>query len=210
MRVSFCKVISRLLLVLSLAFICAVIARSQPVRVTVPCDATLWERSLSTAIAQNGVREKTGKNDGTEIEAYLSSVGLRKGQPYCQAAQYWTFSQAAKQIGISITRIPLLRTGSTQRAWQHSVRTGRRTTISPMPGDLITWGSRKGYTGHVERVIAIKTGGWVQTIGFNTSAGKAGSQRDGGGVHIRYRNWITPDMRMLVRGFTGRHNESRS
>lgn len=37
--------------------------------------------------AQNelGVREKTGNNDGPRVEAYLKSVGLHAGDPYCAA-----------------------------------------------------------------------------------------------------------------------------
>ncbi|MBU3720560.1 MAG: CHAP domain-containing protein [Burkholderiaceae bacterium] len=184
--------------------VCATItAYGTPVRVVVPSDSALWQRSLRIAIDQNGVREATGKNDGKMVESYLRSVGLGKGNPYCQAGQYWAFARAAAELSMPTTEIPLLRTGSTQAAWNHAVRTGRKTAVAPKAGDIITWWTAGTYKGHVERVVSVSRGGWVRTIGFNTSSGKAGSQRDGGGVYLRYRNWVSPDMRMLVRGFTG-------
>lgn len=204
MKIRVCIVLCRVLFALSALFLFAVAVAAQPIRVVLVSSGQLWERSLTHAASQVGVRERTGRNDGPEVEAYLRSVGLTRGNPYCQAAQYWAFSIAARQLMLPLTAIPILRTGSTQRAFDHAVRNGVRTALRPQRGDLITWRSHKGYSGHVERVIEVRTGGWVKTIGFNTSAGKRGSQRDGGGVHIRYRNWITPDMRMLVRGFIGR------
>ncbi|WP_235012527.1 hypothetical protein [Pedobacter africanus] len=40
---------------------------------------------LSIARAEIGVREATGRNDGTRIEHYLAAVGLDKGHAYCAA-----------------------------------------------------------------------------------------------------------------------------
>lgn len=204
MKLRLCMVLCRILFAISAMFLFAVAVAAQPVRVMVYSNADLWERSLAVAVSQVGVRERTGRNDGPQVESYLRSVGLGKGHPYCQAAQYWAFQTAAKELQLPMTSIPILRTGSTQRAFDHAVATGKRSVLIPLVGDLITWRASSGYKGHVERIIEVRSGGWVRTIAFNTSAGKQGSQRDGGGVHIRYRNWITPDMRMLVRGFIGR------
>ena len=44
--------------------------------------------------SQIGVRELTGNNDGVEVEMYLASVGLKKGQPYCAAGVSWSFMRA--------------------------------------------------------------------------------------------------------------------
>ncbi|WP_256011831.1 CHAP domain-containing protein [Desertivirga xinjiangensis] len=44
--------------------------------------------------AEIGVREKTGRNDGTRVEEYLKYVGLSKGQPYCAAFTSWCMGQA--------------------------------------------------------------------------------------------------------------------
>jgi len=201
-----CKNIMRFLAIMSAIFLLAVIASmATPLRIELACSRQLWYTSLDIAVSQNGVREKTGRNDGVMIERYLASVGLGKGHPYCQAAQYWTFVQAANKLGLPTSSIPIARTASTRTAWQQARRNGVIVPTKPKRGDLITWAVSRTYKGHVERVVSVRTGGWVQTIGFNTSSGKRGSQRDGGGVHLRYRNWISPDMRMLVIGFTGRY-----
>jgi hypothetical protein len=39
--------------------------------------------------SQVGVKELTGNNDGKEVEMYLRSVGLKKGNAYCAAGQAW-------------------------------------------------------------------------------------------------------------------------
>jgi hypothetical protein len=202
-----CKGILRALLIISLCFLAAIAAQAAPQRVALPSDSTLWYKSLAIAQTQVGVREATGRNDGPQVRAYLRSVGLGVGNPYCQAAQYWAFAEASKQLSLPPQAIPILKTGSTQAAWHNAVRRGRKTELLPLRGDLITWWTKGTSFGHVERVVRVMSGGWVQTVAFNTSSGSRGSQRDGGGVYLRYRNWVTPDMRMLVRGFTGFYNK---
>ena len=48
---------------------------------------------VDVALSQNGVREKTGKNDGPEIRKYLREVGLPEGYPYCAAGLTWCHNQ---------------------------------------------------------------------------------------------------------------------
>jgi len=43
---------------------------------------------------QIGVRERTGNNDGKEVERYLQHVGLTKGYAWCAAFVCWVYSQA--------------------------------------------------------------------------------------------------------------------
>jgi hypothetical protein len=40
-----------------------------------------------------GVREKTGNNDGKEVEKYLAAVGLGKGYSWCAAFVSWCLNQ---------------------------------------------------------------------------------------------------------------------
>ena len=44
--------------------------------------------------SQVGVREKTGRNDGVDVEKYLSVCGLNRGQPWCAAYVSWCHLQA--------------------------------------------------------------------------------------------------------------------
>lgn len=43
---------------------------------------------VNAAYKYVGVREKTGNNDGKDVEAILARVGLKKGNPWCAALQY--------------------------------------------------------------------------------------------------------------------------
>jgi hypothetical protein len=49
----------------------------------------LREKVVALAESQLHVREATGNNDGREVEMYLRSVGLKKGQPWCAAYASW-------------------------------------------------------------------------------------------------------------------------
>jgi len=49
----------------------------------------LREKVIQTAESQLYVREKTGKNDGREVERYLRNVGLGKGYAWCAAFMAW-------------------------------------------------------------------------------------------------------------------------
>lgn len=168
-------------------------------RYELPCSNSVQELSLLYAKLQVGVREKTGRNDGKEVEAYLASVGLKKGNPYCQAGQYWCFERASKCFG---DKNPLPKTGATSVAWNYAAKEGTKTTIAPVKGDLIYWRKPNSWQGHVERIKEILKAGWVKTIGFNTSKG-----REGDGVYERKRNYKHFLGRLVVRGFVGFSNE---
>jgi len=45
-------------------------------------------------IAEVGIREKTGNNDGVRVETYLHYVGLGKGNPWCASFVCWAFGQS--------------------------------------------------------------------------------------------------------------------
>lgn len=196
-------------IVMELMASCTLMLRAMPPeRYEVACPDALWTRSQAIARTQIGVRERTGRNDGPRIAAYLRTVSLSVGNPYCQAGQYWSFDSAATELGISKTLIPLKRTGSTQAAFADVRARGRRTDVMPKPGDLLTWTcARNPAQGHVDRIEQVLAGGWLKLLGFNIGVGGTDGERDGGGVGVRMRNWMHPNMRMLVRGFTGHYNK---
>jgi hypothetical protein len=166
-------------------------------------DSALWYGSMDTLADQVGVREATGRNDGYMVRQYLFSTGLGSGHPWCQAVQYWALRSWAIKLRMSPSRIPILRTASTQAAYDDARRRGVVTRVTkPHEGDLMVWRSFKGYTGHVGRIVARAKGGWVRTREGNTSSG-TGNQRDGDGFYERYRNIYHRLSRMYVRGFIG-------
>ena len=44
-------------------------------------------------VAEVGVVEKTGRNDGARVEEFLASTGLGKGHPWCAAFPHWAYRQ---------------------------------------------------------------------------------------------------------------------
>lgn len=54
----------------------------------------LREKLKKVYSSQIGVREKTGKNDGVQVEQYLKYTGLVKGYPWCAAFVCWSYGQA--------------------------------------------------------------------------------------------------------------------
>ena len=66
-----------------------------------PADEFLGE-VLAVALAEEAkqIREiPPNSNRGPAVEAYLDSVGLGKGNPWCCAFTYWCFEQAAQTKG---------------------------------------------------------------------------------------------------------------
>jgi hypothetical protein len=165
----------------------------------------VWWSSLYVVKRQIGVREKTGQNDGPQVSAYLRSVGLSAGNPWCMAVQYWAFDQVTSTP-------PILRSGLVRAVWNDAVtqyrasaqgRTASASLDYSRDGDLIVWGFLTSTSGHVERQIATARAGWVLTAAGNTTSGDRGNQRDGGGMYQRRRNLRHPLGRMVVFGVIG-------
>lgn len=172
------------------------------IKFQVVCDSLLISKSREIAKKQVGVKEKTNNNDGKEVEAYLKSVGLPKGFPYCAAGQYYCWADATK-FYCNIYKNPVPKTASANGMYDGLAKTGTRVVYAPAVNDLIVWKNVNSYTGHIERVDSVCAKGWVVTIGFNTASGNKGNQRDGGGVYYRLRNPNHFLGRMKIRGLIG-------
>jgi len=151
-------------------------------RYEVKSSSYMIDRSFLNLMDQVGVKEKTGRNDGKQIAEYLTSVGIYKPSSYCMAGQYWCF------YIVDSTKVPLSKSGVAIHSHSYAKKVGKKTAYKPQVHDLIVWKKFGGWQGHVERIIEVGKAGWVKTVGFNTSNGKAGSQREGNGVFIRKRN----------------------
>jgi hypothetical protein len=172
------------------------------VRYELPCDVNLLSESYNCMIAQLGVLETAGHNDGPKIKEYLASVGLREGNPYCAAGQYYCFRLPCVTYGWSFSLIPIPRTGHANTMYNYAMKHGHRSKYIARVHDLIVWKYPNSGNGHIERIISVLKSGWVETVGFNTS-GRIGNQRDGNGVFKKYRNILHPIARMQVRGLIG-------
>lgn len=111
------------------------------------------------------VREKTGNNDGIEVEKYLAYVGLKKGAPWCAAFCSYAYAQL---------NIPNPKT-----AWSPAWSLTKDRTTKYLPGDCFTlYYPNLKRVGHVG-IITGETHGYYTTIEGNT--GNSGS-REGSGV----------------------------
>ena len=131
------------------------------------------------------IREKPrNSNRGAEVEAYLRSVGVPAGNPWCCAFTYWCFVKAAEAVGEDN---PMVKTGGCLFHWNNAEKKGAkritRKEASANPGliqpgmiFIMDHGGGLGHTGFIEKVA----GGFITTIEGNTDASKT---REGGGVY---------------------------
>lgn len=195
-----------LLLAVGLIILFAYVQTYGQSRYVVPVKKELLEASYDTLLNQIGVRERTGHNDGYKVEQYLNSVGLKKGNPYCAAGQYWCWKVACIALHLPEYAIPILKTGLANGLYIDAIKKGKvaKTNI-PYKHDLVIWKQYNSYFGHVERIINVLSGICVETVGCNTVGNNTGSgnQREGQGVYKKVRYLNHPLSHMFVRGYIG-------
>lgn len=137
---------------------------------------------IAIARAEIGVKERSGHNDGERVEAYLATVKLKKGNPWCAAYLSWVFQQAG---------YPAPRSG-----WSPDLFPRSRLTTALLPGNVLgiyfPQLGRIAHVGLLERVA----GDYCITLEGNTNISGA---RDGDGVYrkrrhrrtiYRYADWL--------------------
>ena len=128
------------------------------------------QQIITTAKNELGVKEKSGKNDGKEVEAYLAYVGLKKGNPWCAAFVSWVFGKNGHTVP--------------RTAWSTALFPKNRSvnTVEPAHvfGIYFPKLKRIAHVGLVEKV----EGSWIITIEGNTNL--TGS-REGDGVYRKLR-----------------------
>lgn len=135
------------------------------------------DEALRVAQSQIGVRE-TSRNGGPEVDAYLSSVGLGPGYPWCAAFVHWCFAAGAASLGV---RNDCPQTAGALKMWA-SANPGE-IADDPEPGDVFVIDHGHGL-GHVGFVEAVNADGSLATVEGNTNGG---GSREGDGVYRRSR-----------------------
>lgn len=148
----------------------------------IPSSKNLAQRAREIIETQLHVREKTGKNDGVEVEEYLRSVGLGKGYSWCMALVYWAYERASKELGV---KNPLIKTGGVLRQW-NEIEKKYKVTV-PQENDIfiMDFGKGAGHTGIVTKVITDR----IHTVEGNTGSDPStpAADREGNGVFNRSR-----------------------
>jgi LysM repeat protein len=141
---------------------------------------TIRNKIKETYYSQIGIREKTGNNDGYDVEKYLNSAGLGKGYPWCASFIYWVYLKNNLKISVKYP------------AWVPSyfppnkliyVR-GKFENKKPKPGDLIgIWFRSKNRLAHIGFYDDEDDKFFITVEGNTNNAGS----REGDGVYRKRR-----------------------
>ena len=140
----------------------------------------LRENVATIYSSQVGIREKSNSNDGKEVEMYLASVGLKKGNPWCAAFVTWTFKKAGVKTVVS----------GYSPAWFPKEKViyhkGVLTKKPPDKTDVFgIWFQNKGRVAHVGFIDQWPPdGSYTITVEGNTNEG---GSREGDGVYRKRR-----------------------
>lgn len=130
-----------------------------------------------TYTAAIGVRERTGRNDGADVEKYLAYVWLKPGNPWCAAFVSWTLGQNGIKKARSGGCVQLMEQGTT-------IVKSHKITRTPNPGDVffIYYPAKKrvAHTGFIDQWKST----YLITVEGNTN--EVGS-REGDGVYRKRR-----------------------
>lgn len=129
-----------------------------------------------------GIREKTGNNDGKEVEMFLKTVGLGKGYPWCAAFVKYSLLQGGVKRATRINGMAL-----TCENKDNMVYKSGKKLQQPKVGDVFTLYyvklKRIGHTGFYDGPV---NASFFQTVEGNTNV--AGS-REGDGVYKKKRSY---------------------
>lgn len=129
-----------------------------------------------------GIREKTGNNDGPEVEMFLRSVGLGKGYAWCAAFVKYCMLEAGIKSAEKMNGMALSCENKKNMVFQKGIH-----LKEAMPGDVFTlYYARLGRIGH--------TGFFDKEINssiFESVEGNTNNQnsREGDGVYRRKRSY---------------------
>jgi hypothetical protein len=129
------------------------------------------------------VREVGGNNRGPWVSAIMTSTGLSGNMQYNWCAASIEF--ACEVAGVTIG--PGDPNSARVAQWRSWASSNNRLSNTPARGRLCLFVREDG-TGHIGIVAQVLAGGKLRTYEGNTSAGKAGSQSDGGGLYERVRD----------------------
>lgn len=142
---------------------------------------------LSVMLAQVGVKEATGNNDGHEVEKYLASVGLGKGHPWCAAAVHWCYRECGVVLEPKREFAMALRFHTKpMRVWEKSgwePDIGDWQRISEDGDHFSLWYSNLGRIGHTGLIYG-EDEKFLLTVEANTGSG---GEREGDGCYLRRR-----------------------
>jgi hypothetical protein len=138
-----------------------------------------------------GVSEVGGNNCGPEVEGFLACMGLKKGNPWCAAAQMYFIKKVEKMTGVKSS---IYKSAHCMTIWNKSPKELRLK--KPEPGALMIWKQVNSNSGHIGVVEKVNTH-TVVTLEGNTSSDSS-VNRDGDGFHRKLRYLETAGKLQIV------------
>lgn len=153
----------------------------EPELITTIEEASLVDTRAEVAAiykSQVGVRERTGNNDGKDVEKYLKSVGLGKGFAWCAAFVHWCLAEAGVKNSITAW-------APTAHNKKNIVYFNNKFKKDPQQADVITlYYSSKGRIGHTGFFDHMQSENMTVNYEGNTNRGNS---NEGDGVYITFR-----------------------
>lgn len=139
---------------------------------------TIQSKAIDIARKEVGYVEGPKRNQSKYAADLFPSVDF---QPWCGSFVGWVYDAAGFALG-KVVWAPSTRM---TEAWAR--RKGFWKTSGPKLGDIVIYGFGKSHAVHMGISWPDPKASGYRAIEGNTSPGSAGSQRNGGGVYVRYR-----------------------
>jgi hypothetical protein len=153
------------------------------------------DSGMKFAFNKTGVVENpSGSNSGTDVEIFLRSVGLKKGNPWCVAFCQWAYLSAAKSNGVKLN---LPKTGHSLSLLKEVSRYSECSYDMPGYGDWVIFKRGETGKGHCGLLVSFCKDSIV-TIEGNTSSAYGNNE----GVFIKRRS-IKKFGWMMIKGYIG-------
>lgn len=156
-------------------------------------------RVLAAARAEVGYQRKASRWNKYAADIYPTV----QNQPYCGIGAAWAILQAGVDVRpiLWMPYVPYIVT------WARNNGAWITTAGQQKDGDLVCydWGGDR-LADHVGIAWRDESASGYRAVEFNTSSGQAGSQSNGGGVHVRYRGrasimgWVNLDKLIAAAG----------
>lgn len=152
---------------------------------------------IRVARAEVGYQRKPSRWNKYASEAYPTV----QSQPYCGIFAAWVMIKAT---GLDVRKVCWLPYVPSIEAWAR--KNGAWKTSGQKDGDLVVFGFGKSSAQHVGFAWRDEKSKSYRSVEGNTSPGNAGSQGNGGGVHVRYRSrsqirgWVDLDKLLAAAG----------
>lgn len=158
------------------------------------------KRAVQDALANVGVHEQGGNNQGQYVEVYQRSVGLKPGDPWCAAFASYRIRTAAVELQLTTTvpkNFPASGYCPDYKEWAINNGVWIPCNVTLHMQDIVNLGDlclfyfpAKQRVAHIGFVVDVNDWG-CHTVEGNTGpeAGEEVVNREGDGVYKKTRNW---------------------